>query len=188
MSDNYPTALSDDAPISINTTQREVNYVRALAERERQTYEKRVADTNEIVKVGYSKCGNQKFDEAAQALVNAHGGHVPEATLDVLRSAQMPHDEIMALADDPARLQRFAKMSPEAQRAEISHREVAKAPYGRVNVAADPAYKNPALSGGPISDTDWNSAAVQDRLSDKDFYKEMDRRWEERAKKRGVRW
>jgi hypothetical protein len=177
--------MSDNDPINVSTTQAELNVVRALAEREQRTIEQRVADANEIVKVGYSRYGNQKFDEASQALANAHGGHLSPETLDALRASEMPHEAIVELADDPQRLERFAKMSPAQQRADIFQREQRKRPHAPV--APDPAWKSPVLKGGPVSDADWNSGAA-DRMSDKDFYKELDRRWEERAKKRGGRW
>ena len=175
-----------DQNVTITATPAELEYIKDLAERDQQQAQTQGTDVKKFVDVGQREFGTERFDAASQALANAVGGRLNE-TLAVLRQADAPHRLVVELADDPQRLERFAKLSPERQRAEISLRENRNAPYGRALASADPLYKNPAFSGGPVSDADWNSG-IADRMSDKDAFAEIDRRIEERVKRRGGRW
>jgi hypothetical protein len=175
-----------DDIVTVTATPQELEYVRGLAEREVREANAHNTEVAEIVKIGQREFGAERFDKASQAFHDALGERT-QATMQVLRHSQTPHRHIVEIAEDPQKLERFAKHSIEGQRAEISSKENRNASYGRVTVAADPAWKSPALSGKPVSDADWNSG-IADRMSDKDAFAEIDRRWRERAEKRGGRW
>ena len=159
--------MSDSDPVTVTATQGEVNYVRALAEREANEIQTHTKEVSEIVKIGQREYG-ERFDKASQALVDKLGDRVQQ-TMQVLRHSQEPHKHIMELGDDAARLEEFAKLSADAQRAEIAYRENRSAPFGRVTAAADPLWKSPVMKGEGMSDADWGSGKA-DRLTDKQFY------------------
>jgi hypothetical protein len=175
-----------DDIVTVTATPQELEYVRGLAERELRETNAHKAEVDEIVKLGQRKYG-ARFDEASETLAKALGDRTQQ-TMQVLRHSQTPHQHIMDLAADPQRLERFAKLPIEAQRAEISSQEKGNAPYGRVIVAADPAWKNPGKNGTELmSDADWNSGA-SDLLSDEDFFRNANARVEKRNKARGGRY
>ena len=179
-----------DEQLTVTLTPQDVQQLRHLQSLSDQVQHQALtqnADVQKIVSVGQREYGTEKFDAASQAFANAIPAERLNDTLAVLRQADAPHRFIVELSDDPQKLERFARLSPERQRAEISLRENRAAPYGRALASADPLYKSAALSGGPVSDADWNSG-IADRMSDKDAFAEIDRRWEEKCKKRGGRW
>jgi hypothetical protein len=175
-------------PVTFTVTPQELQHLRGLAERELRENlqaQQHGADVSKFVEVGRREFGTDRFDAASQTVANALGGRKNE-TLSVLRTSNTPHRHIMALADDSDRLARFAQLPLESQRAEIALMENRTAPYGHARAFAEPAYKTPALAGGPVPDADWNAGAC-DLMNDKDAFAEIDRRIEERVKRRGGR-
>jgi hypothetical protein len=180
--------MPDDL-IHLSITQQEAQQLRALAEREQReqlTMQQHAIKVNKIVEVGQREFGHDRFDAAAQTVANTLGDRTQE-TMAVLKEFDAPHRHVVALADDPDRLKRFASLPVERQRAEIALAENRTAPFGYARSNADPAYLQPAFSGGRMSDQDWNSGSA-DLLSEREWQKQWETRQKERNERRGGRW
>jgi hypothetical protein len=181
--------MSENQNVTFTATPQEVQQLKALAEREQREQKQAQqlhARASKIIEVGRKEFGHDRFDGASQAVADALGERLPQ-TIAVLQEFDTPHRHIVELAEDERRLQEFARLGPERQRAELSLRQNRTAPFGYSRASAEPAYLTPAFSGDRMSDADWNSGAA-DNLSESQWQKQWEARQKERTERRGGRW
>jgi hypothetical protein len=181
--------MSENQNVTFTATPQEVEQIKRLAEREQREQKQAQqlhARASKIVEVGRKEYGHDRFDGASQAVADALGDRLQQ-TIGVLSESDTPHRHIVELAEDERRLQEFARLAPERQRAELALRQNRTAPFGYSRASAEPAYLTPAFSGNRMSDADWNSGAA-DNLSESQWQKQWEARQKERTERRGGRW
>jgi hypothetical protein len=139
-------------------------------------------EVNDIIEIGHTHYGRAQFDEASAAVAAGLGNKAQQFMAQV-RGFDKPHEIVTHLADNPSRLEALAKLSPEQMGTEIARIEAQMSPHGRPAFGADPAWKNPAVKSGRVSDMDWKTTGGAN-LSDAQWHAEYDRRQEQRNKRR----
>jgi hypothetical protein len=154
--------------------------LRAIAAQAQIYQQQHAQDTSALIEVGRGNFGAREFDEASQALADAVGPRIREV-VDVIRGFDKADAIIHHLANNPTRLEQFAKLNPERQKVEAARIEAQMSNFGHVHTGHQPAWKDPEIRNGRTTDDNWRRTGGAN-LSDKAWSREHDRRMAQRHK------
>jgi len=131
-------------------------------------------EVGEIIELGQNSYGKKDFDEASQVVADVLGEKAVNL-MALVRGFDHPAEIVMHLAGNEQRLKDFAKLRPEQQGTELFRIEAQMSPFGQVRSGADPAWKDPEIRKGRVSDGEWSQNGGAN-LSDAQWHREYDRR------------
>jgi hypothetical protein len=148
----------------------------ALQQLLQQEGQRLYADGHAIVENGRERHGASTMDTAIADLTEALGDAGVNQLVSLARGYNQPADLIVHLSNNPDRLKRLARMTPEEANVELARIESQMSPHGRPQSGKEPAWRQSVANKGNTTEEQWRRDYGSDISDDQEWSRRWDRR------------